>query len=143
MTSGSFRSIDDLTGEPRAIFEQRATAALATVDASGLPHVVPVCYAPLGGELVTPIDAKPKSGRKLGRLANIEANPNVTLMVDRWDEDWRKLGWVMVRGTARHEPMTDGAMFALTDRYPQYEDIFVGSELIAIAPVRITWWTFA
>lgn len=99
---------------------------------------MPVCYAVRGGEIVTPIDAKPKSGRSLGRRKNLERDPTATFLVDRWSEDWSELGWVMVRGEARVEP--SGSTEDLVARYPQYKEVFVGSDLIVLHPNDIAWW---
>jgi PPOX class probable F420-dependent enzyme len=114
---------------------------LSTTDPRGRPHAVPVCYALRSGEIVTPIDAKPKSSRSLGRRRNLEDNPAAALLVDRWDEDWTKLGWVMVRGVARLEPLgaTAGLLVA---RYPQYEETLAGDDAIVITPAHISWWTW-
>jgi len=68
--------------------------------ADGRPHVVPVCFALDGDTLYTAVDEKPKSTRRLRRLANIEANPQVELVVDHWDEDWSRLWWVRLAGRA-------------------------------------------
>lgn len=129
----------ELPGDLRSILERERRGVLTTIDGRGRPHAVPVCYAIVGDEIVTPIDAKPKSGTTLGRLKNIERDPNVTFLVDRWDEDWTRLGWVMVRGRARLEP-AGRADEALLARYPQYEDVLVGSEIISIRPDDIIWW---
>ena len=64
---------------------------LATVSPDGRPHVVPVCFARVGDELVTAVDAKPKSTAALTRLANVLAHPPVTLLVDHYDDDWSSL----------------------------------------------------
>ena len=129
----------ELPAEARSILEHERRGVLTTVDPQGRPHAVPVCYAIVGEEILTPIDAKPKSGRSLGRRRNIERDPRVTFLVDRWDEDWTRLGWVMVRGTARLEP-AGRADEALVVRYPQYEDVLVGSEAIVIRPQDVLWW---
>ena len=82
--------------------EAQRVGRLATADAAGVPHVVPVCFAVLGDALYVTIDAKPKRtpGGSLKRLRNIAANPSVAFVADRYDEDWSRLGWVMLRGRA-------------------------------------------
>ena len=99
---------------------------LATADAAGRPHVVPVCYAFDEGALYFVADEKPKrtAARTLKRLRNLRENPHAALVVDEWDEDWTRLAWVMVRGPARVE--TDPAarteaLARLRVRYPQYD----------------------
>jgi PPOX class probable F420-dependent enzyme len=107
---------------------------------------VPVCYAIEGGTLYTTIDEKPKrvSARPLKRLANIRQNPAIAVTVDRYDEDWRRLGWVMLRGAA--EILTDGeehdrAQALLRARYPQYRAMRIEAlEVIALRIGKATCW---
>src|SRR6516164_5072765 len=82
---------------------------LATADAHGNPHVIPVCFALADGTLYSTIDAKPKraNARPLKRLRNIMVNPSVAFVADHYDEDWNRLAWVMLRGRA--EVLTEGA----------------------------------
>jgi PPOX class probable F420-dependent enzyme len=134
--------LEELPAEPRRILHEARRAVLSTIDSYGRPHAVPVCYALGSEEIVAPIDAKPKSGEPLGRRRNLEANPSAALLVDRWDEDWKRLGWVMVRGVARFEPLGDAAAL-LVDRYPQYEEVPPGDDAIVITPERISWWTWS
>ena len=114
-----------LSGAQRRFVESMRVARLATADANGAPHVVPVCYALIGDNLYVTIDEKPKRPdvRAMKRLRNIEANPHVAVVVDRYDEDWSRLAWVMLRGRA--DVLDDGdehdrAQAGLRERYPQY-----------------------
>ena len=66
----------------------------------GVPHVVPVVFAVHGDVVYTAVDAKRKSTKKLRRLANIEGNPQVSLLVDHYDDDWSQLWWVRADGVA-------------------------------------------
>src|SRR5207245_8487824 len=77
-------------------------ARLATADADGNPHVIPVCYAFDGTHFYTPLDEKPKrvSETKLRRVRNIEVRPQVALVIDRYDDDWSQLGYVLIQGRA-------------------------------------------
>ena len=119
---------------------------LATVDAAGQPMVVPVCFALVGERLYWAVDAKPKHTRNLRRLRNIAENPRVSLVVDEWDEDWRRLCWVMVEGTAVE--VTDAvertrALEALVAKYPQYATMqlaAVAHAVVAITPARVLAW---
>src|SRR5918994_5246976 len=131
--------LSDLPAEPRSILENERRGVLTTIDSRGRPHAVPVCHAIVGEEIWTPIDAKPKSTPNLGRRKNIERDPTVAFLVDRWDEEWTRLGWVMVRGSARMEPSGLGDDLWVA-RYPQYADIMVGNEVIVIEPADILWW---
>ena len=139
MTSGSCRRLDDLPAPALALVRAARRAVLATVDDRGNPHAVPVSFAVRGDDLVTAVDQKPKSGRELARLANVRQRPAATLLLDRWDEDWTRLGWVMVRGDARIEP-PGSATAELVQRYPQYRRDPPSGEVIALRPRRILWW---
>src|SRR4051812_45883922 len=119
---------------------------LATADASGNPHVVPVCFALADGTLYITIDEKPKqaSGPPLKRLRNMMANPSVAFVADHYAEDWTQLGWVMLRGRA--EILTDGsehdtAQALLRERYAQYRSMDLAAlPVIAIRIARATSW---
>src|SRR5450631_3331926 len=97
-----------LSDSERRFLAHRRIAHLATADSRGVPHVVPVCFAVPKNTLYITIDEKPKRqpGTMLKRLSNIAENPMVALVVDRYDEDWSLLGWVMLHGHA--EILTDG-----------------------------------
>jgi PPOX class probable F420-dependent enzyme len=121
-------------------------AHLATADAGGEPHVVPVCFALEGDTLYVGIDAKPKRGApaRLKRLRNLAENPRAALIADRYDEDWRRLGWVLLRGAA--EVLAQGdehtrAQALLRARYPQYAGMELGGlPVIALRIARATGW---
>ena len=113
-----------LTDEQRWFLDAQRVARLATADAAGRPHVVPICYALAGDTVYFTIDEKPKKrpGANLKRLANLRENPVAALVVDRYDEDWSRLGWVMVQGRAavlESGPEHDLAQASLRARYPQ------------------------
>lgn len=135
-----------LSEEERRFIETRRVAHLATADRSAIPHVVPVCFAYAQGTLYITLDEKPKggSGRVLKRLRNIAENPVVAVVVDRYDEDWPLLGWVMLRGRA--EILTEGkehysAQALLRARYPQLEAMRIGTlPVIAVRVTRTTSW---
>jgi len=106
--------------------ESQRVAHLATADANGRPHVVPVCFAYLNRRIYIAIDEKPKRSLRLKRLRNIEENPRVALVLDRYDEDWSRLAWVLVQGTATVlEGGTEHrqALAALREKYPQYREM--------------------
>ncbi len=113
---------------------------MTTIAGDGSPHAVPICYALRGDAFITPIDHKPKSGVKLARVKNIERDVRVTLLIDRWDEDWHRLIWVMVKGRAHLEP---GPIMSpeLADRYEQFRGRQEDA-LIVIEPSRILWWSW-
>lgn len=124
-------------------------AHLATADAAGQPHVIPVCFVFDGKYFYSPIDEKPKrtEPRKLKRLRNIEANPNVSLVIDRYDENWRKLAYVLILGKAR---LLFGGKFhkqavkRLRQKYRQYRSMTIDERpMIVIGPKRIIAWDAA
>ncbi len=123
----------------------RRVGHLATADSSGMPHVVPVCFALREGAVYITIDQKPKGNpRSLKRLRNIADNPSVALVADRYDEDWTRLGWVMLRGPAEIlETGTehDTAQELLSARYPQYRRMQLAElPVIAIRIERVASW---
>ncbi|MBI1735120.1 MAG: TIGR03668 family PPOX class F420-dependent oxidoreductase [Candidatus Rokubacteria bacterium] len=119
---------------------------LATADAGGRPLVVPVCYVFDGALVYSAVDAKPKRTRNLRRLRNLAENPQVSLVVDEWHEDWTQLRWVIVEGAGRVlESGTEfeGAIDGLREKYPQYRamNLARGSgAVIRIEPTRILAW---
>ena len=135
-----------LSGEARGFVESMRVARLATADANGAPHVVPVCYALIGDSLYVTIDEKPKRPdvRAMKRLRNIVQNPSVAVVVDRYEEDWSRLAWVMLRGRAEILDVGDEhdrAQAALRDRYPQYRAMRLGPlPVIVLRIARVNAW---
>ena len=119
--------------------EEAPVARLATVDPQGRPHVVPICFVIEGETLYTAVDQKPKRTRRLRRLRNVEANPRVEVLIDHYEDDWSKLWWVRLRGTAR---IVDDrrALELLAAKYPQYAaDPPAGPVLVVVIEERIEW----
>ena len=132
-----------LTAEQEAVVEGQRVARLATADASGRPHVVPVCFAYHGGAFWVAIDEKPKSTTALKRLRNIAENDAVALLFDRYDDEWSRLGFVLVRGTAAVVPGADepAALAALRGRYPQYETMALEERpLVRVTAETVSGW---
>jgi len=135
-----------MLSEPQARFLASCRVGhLATADAQAIPHLVPVCFVVSGGALYITIDQKPKGDvRALKRLRNITENPVASFVADRWDEDWSRLGWVMLHGPA--QILDDGAeheqaQALLRSRYPQYRQMELsGLPVIAIRIERVTSW---
>ena len=119
---------------------------LATADARGNPHVVPVCFAISGDTLYVTIDEKPKraGGRPLKRLRNMLDDPSTAFVADRYDEDWSKLGWVMLRGRAdilAAGAEHDRAQALLRERYAPYRAMQLADlPVIALRIERVTSW---
>jgi PPOX class probable F420-dependent enzyme len=131
-----------LTEPARAFLLARRVAHLATADQAATPHIVPVCFALGPDTAYIAIDAKPKSGRPLRRLSNLAANPACCLLADRYDEDWTRLGWVMLHGHAdllATGPEHAAAHALLRERYPQYRAMELG-QVIALRIARATSW---
>ena len=164
--------------QPDADFLRNArTAHLATADAAGRPHVIPVCFVfcpadrhstppsvsppltaalppssvslgGLGGAIYVVLDQKPKSVplTRLRRVRNILANPQVALVVDHYDEDWRNLRYVLVSGRGSLLEGGDEAAAAIESlrrKYPQYQDMDLdGNPVIKITPERFTPWSY-
>lgn len=143
--------IADLPPWARQMLGEARVGRLGTADASGRPLVLPVCFDLEGEALYSAVDAKPKRvpGPALRRVRNIEANPRVALVVDDYDEDWRRLRYVLVEGRARL--LEAGLEFTraverLTAKYPQYAAMDLArtaSLVIAIAAERALAWRAA
>ncbi len=121
---------------------------LATADVKGQPYVVPVCYVFDGESIYSVLDAKPKSTplRQLRRVRNILANPQVSLVVDHYEDDWSRLRYVLVLGEAgllQEGEEWAKAIALLREKYPQYQDMDLDdSPVIKITPVRFIPWSF-
>jgi len=129
--------------EARARFAAARVARLATADAAGRPHLVPIAFAVAGDTIYSAVDAKPKRTRALRRLANVRANPAVSLLVDHWDEeDWSRLWWVRADGQGRVLAPTDEearrAVELLRERYPRQR---ADGEVLAVTVERWSGWT--
>ena len=134
-----------------ALLREARVGRLATADAGGRPLVVPVCYAldADGQRLYSAIDAKPKRTRQLRRLRNIRENPQASVVVDQYDEDWTRLWYVIVEGRAEiveAGPVRERAIDLLLAKYPQYLALGLAADrgpVIAIGVERIVAWRFA
>jgi PPOX class probable F420-dependent enzyme len=116
---------------------------LATAGPDGIPHVVPFVFAVEGRTVYWAVDAKPKRSRELKRLANIRANPNVEILVDAYEEDWRKLWWVRAKGAARILDVgdeSDRALQLLTRKYDQYGTDPPPGPVVAIEVAAVVSW---
>ena len=119
-------------------------ATLATIRADGRVDLVPITFAFDDRVLVTAIDHKKKSTIELKSLENIRQFPEVTLLIDHYDDqDWKQLWWVRVRGRAKvYESGKDyeRALDILSDRYSQYGEIRPKGPAIVIERTEITGW---
>ena len=143
------RNPQRISGAVQKILKAARVARLATSDAKGRPHVVPVCFAYDGKLFYTAVDQKPKRvpRERLARLQNIRAMPRVALLVDEYDEDWTQLWFILVRGTARLIPDSAHqerawAIGKLKAKYAQYTRGMLADDapIIRITPDRTTYW---
>jgi PPOX class probable F420-dependent enzyme len=140
----------ELLAEPRVI--QFVTAArvarMATADAHGAPHAIPICFWFDGAHFYFAIDEKPKRAAAGGlkRMRNIADNPRVALIIDQYEEDWSQLAYVLVRGFARMVEDSEEYMLALRhlrDKYRQYRTMELYPDrnpVVRIEPQRVHVW---
>jgi PPOX class probable F420-dependent enzyme len=119
-------------------------ARLATIDPDGRPHLVPIVFALDGETLYSAVDQKPKRSRRLRRIENARARPDVTVLVDHYEEDWSRLWWTRLRGRAR---VLDGgdehdrALELLAEKYPQYRSEPPAGPVLAIDVAEVRTWS--
>ncbi len=129
--------------DPKASFARAPVARLGTVAADGAPHLVPVVFALQDEVVYTAVDAKPKTTQRLRRLANIERNPRVSLLVDHYAQDWTQLWWVRADGVAtiHHSGNAlDTGRDLLQAKYAQYQSVSLNGPVIAVAVRRWSNW---
>ena len=142
--------MDPLPESVLGLISRSRVGHLGTADAAGQPLVVPFCYAFDGTAIFSSIDAKPKrrAARALKRVRNITENSRVCVVIDHYDEDWRKLRHVIIQGQA--EILTGGPDYSrgvelLLEKYPQYRAMGLDREqgvMIKVTPARVTQWSF-
>jgi PPOX class probable F420-dependent enzyme len=119
-------------------------ARLATIDPDGRPHLVPIVFAIDGDTLYSAVDAKPKRSKTLRRIENARERPDVTILVDHYEDDWSRLWWIRLRGRAR---VLDGgdelehALRLLSEKYPQYRDEPPGAPVLAVDVTDVREWS--
>jgi PPOX class probable F420-dependent enzyme len=132
------------SAQARTRFAAARVARLATADAAGRPHVVPVVFAVEGDRVYTVVDAKPKRTTALRRLRNVAENPFVAVLVDHYDDaDWGALWWVRADGRGRVlDPAVDEearhAVELLGARYPQQR---AAGAVLAVDVERWSGWS--
>jgi len=141
--------VQKISGAVRKKLELARVGRLATVDAQGVPHIVPVCFVYQNWVFYTAIDLKPKrvESSRLARLRHIQAAPQVALLIDKYDDDWSQLWYVLARGKAKLVPDSAkreraAAIRRLRAKYPQYAAGMLADNaiLIRITPERIICW---
>jgi PPOX class probable F420-dependent enzyme len=130
------------------VHDARLTAArvarLATIDPDGRPHLVPIVFVLDGDTLYSAVDRKPKRSRTLRRIENARARPEVTILVDHYEEDWGGLWWIRLRGLAR--VLDDGAereraLALLAEKYPQYRQEPPDGPVLAVDISEVRDWS--
>lgn len=135
-----------LTPSQTALLTAAPVGRLATADAAGRPHVIPVCFACDGQRIYSALDAKPKRGRlaDLRRVRNIRANPQASLVIDHYEADWSRLWYLLVSGPAELIDAGDEhstALALLRAKYPQYRAMALDDNpIIRITPQRAVGW---
>ena len=126
----------------RRVAEARV-ARLATIEADGRAHLVPICFAIEEGRLYSAVDQKPKRSRDLRRLRNLRERPWATVLVDHYEEDWTALWWVELQGSAAtlQGAAAEAALDALASRYPPYRNDRPPGPVVAVTPRRWAWWS--
>jgi PPOX class probable F420-dependent enzyme len=143
MPSGHAQELSGLPARIRDVLSIERRGVMTTIGPEGHPHAVPVVFADLGQEVVSPIDHKPKQGVTLARVRNLQRDDRVTLLVDHWAEDWTRLVWVMIRGRAAVDPDAPiELMRRLNARYAQYAPDERHDALIRIKPAELLWWAW-
>jgi coenzyme F420-0:L-glutamate ligase/coenzyme F420-1:gamma-L-glutamate ligase len=137
----------NFTKEELNFLSRARVGRLATGDSAGQPHVIPIVFATDGHRIYTPIDKKPKrlAANQLKRVRNLLENPRIAFVVDYYEEDWTKLGWVLVKGMGKFlesgEEHATGVRL-LEEKYNQYERMPLKDRpLIVITPSEITSWS--
>lgn len=121
-------------------WERAPVARLATVRTTGSPHLVPITFALDNGDVVTAVDHKPKRHVQLQRLANIESNPLVSVLIDHWDDDWARLWWVRLDGRAEIRDVDSTAISALVAKYSHYAQRPPDGPVIRITIEHMATW---
>jgi PPOX class probable F420-dependent enzyme len=119
-------------------------ARLATTDPDGRPHLVPIVFALEGETLYSAVDRKPKRSSTLRRIENARARPDVTILVDHYEEDWGRLWWIRLRGRARvldDGEERDRALELLKEKYPQYRTEPPDGPVLAVDVTNVREWT--
>jgi len=143
----------DLDDGTQAFISSHRVARLATAGGDLQPAVIPLCYVFDGEHIYSPIDEKPKTvaATSLKRVRNIERNSRVALVIDDYAEDWSKLAYVLIIGTAEivfaNEEASEEAeeharaVELLREKYPQYRSMKIDERpMIKIRPTRIKRW---
>jgi PPOX class probable F420-dependent enzyme len=136
----------------KTVIDKAKVARLATVDSECKPYLIPVVFVFDNDCYFIPIDEKTKRSKpeNLKRIKNIQQNPNVVLLIDEYNEDWRKLYFIMIQGNASiiggkeleqyEQVLLEKAHKLLSGKYVQYQEIGIGEYVIMIIPQKVITW---
>jgi PPOX class probable F420-dependent enzyme len=119
-------------------------ARLATTDPDGRPHLVPIVFALEDNTLYSAVDRKPKRSSTLRRIENARERPEVTILVDQYEENWARLWWIRLRGRARvldEGSERERALALLAEKYPQYRKEPPDGPVLAVDVADVREWT--
>ena len=144
----AYETLAQLPADQAELLAHAPVGHLATAGANAVPHVIPVCFALMDGMIYSVLDQKPKraSLTRLRRVRNILANPQASLVVDRYEENWERLWYILISGPA--ELLEEGAerpaaIRALREKYPQYRLMNIDpNPVIKITPSHVVSWGF-
>ena len=144
----AFDTLAQLPADQAELLAHAPVGRLATAAANGVPHVIPICYALMDGMIYSVLDQKPKraSFTRLRRVRNILVNPRVSLVVDHYEENWERLWYVLISGSA--ELLEEGAerpaaIKVLCEKYAQYRLMNIDpNPVIKITPSQVVSWGF-
>jgi PPOX class probable F420-dependent enzyme len=125
---------------------------LATVHPGRGVDAVPVCFVVEGERVVVPVDTvKAKRSPRLQRIANLDADPRATLLVEQWDDaDWSRLWWVrasLERVTSPEDRRRHHESL-LAAKYPQYRwdpdtQVSPFDSLLVLRIIQLDGWSAA
>jgi PPOX class probable F420-dependent enzyme len=147
MDLGRRRALAVIGKDDAEVHDPRLTAArvarLATIDADGRPHLVPIVFAVAGDTVYTAVDRKPKRSQTLRRIENARARSDVTILVDHYEDDWNRLWWIRLRGRGRvldDGQERDRALALLEEKYAQYRSEPPDGPVLAVDVTDVREW---
>ena len=139
-------TLAQLPADQAELLARAPVGRLATADSNGVPHVIPVCYALMDGIIYSVLDQKPKRATltRLKRVQNILANPQVSLVVDHYEENWERLWYILISGDAKlleEGAERPAAIRVLREKYAQYRTMNIDpNPMIKITPSHVVFW---
>jgi PPOX class probable F420-dependent enzyme len=144
----AYDTLAQLPADQAELLARAPVGRLATADSNGVPHVIPVCYAVMDGMIYSVLDQKPKRATltRLRRVQNILANPQVSLVVDHYEENWERLWYILISGHAKlleEGAERPAAIRVLRAKYAQYRTMNIApNPMIKITPSHVVSWGF-